>query len=247
MAMVTDIVIIMTIRMRVRMIDIHSHLMYDVDDGSKNLLMTKKMLELYKKEGINSVFLTPHVNSPVSRSTREDHYEKYKIIRKLALDYNIDVFLGAEIYISFRLPQIDFSKYTMGNSKFLLLEFSTQFDTPIYEHCYNLIKRGYKIIIAHVERYPYLSLEEIMELKNIGVLFQINSSSILKSFNSKTKKHVKKLLKENLIDFVASDSHNLTNRTPNLLSAKKVIEKFLNKEISEDLFLNNQLKLLFTN
>ena len=135
------------------MIDIHNHLLYGVDDGSENLDMTIKLFEEYKKQGITTAFLTPHVNSSVSKEHRDRHIEKFNHLKPIAKKYNIDIHLGAEIYIPYRMPKLNFNEYVLGNSNALLVEFSIYNETPINDHIHNLISEGFDVVIAHVERY----------------------------------------------------------------------------------------------
>ena len=128
----------------------------------------------------------------------------------------------------------------------MLLEFSPYVETPILTHSFNLLKRGFKIVIAHVERYEYLSEKEIIELKNMGVYLQINASSLLKKKRNNYKT-IKKYLKLGLIDFLATDSHNLTNRKPNLRESYYELIKIVGKKMALDLVHENQKKkLLFS-
>ena len=227
------------------MIDIHNHFLFNLDDGSKNIEETKELIRISKNQGVKTIFFTPHVNSSVSYGTREDHENCFQKIKTFANSLEVDCHLGAEIYIPFRLPEIDFSKYRMGNKNILLVEFSLHNDTPILDHCHNLINQGYKIIIAHVERYLYLTLEDVQELKDMGVFLQVNSSSILNKRNRLVHKKALKYIKKGIVDFVASDSHNLTTRPPNLKLAFNKLKKMIGYEKSLDLVLNNQKKIFF--
>ena len=183
---VTVIIIIMKI------IDIHNHMMPYVDDGANDIEVTKKMIQECSLQDINTVFLTPHKIHQF-----QGNREKYKNIfrNKRICKVNVDVFLGAGIYILDKIPQINFDDFVMGNSKALLIEFSTYHICPIVDVCHDLIKRII-IILAHVERYEYLTLEDLIELKSMGVLIQINSKSLLKSFILKNKSifYIKNLL-----------------------------------------------------
>lgn len=245
--MATDMVMVMATHMvkKIIMIDIHNHLLYGVDDGSTDIKMSEDLLLEFKKQGIKKIIMTPHVNSSVSKKPRNIHVLNYKKIRELAKKYDIDVFLGAEVYIPFRFPELDFKNYTMNNSNILLLEFSTYHKTPIYDHSYNLIKRGYRIIIAHVERYNYLKIDDLYELKELGVYFQINASSII---NKKSIYHrnALKLIKTDLPDFVATDSHNLDQRPPKLREAYKKIKRLYGSQKANELVELNQIKLFFS-
>ena len=238
MAMVITIVMI-------KMIDIHNHLIYGVDDGSKDYQMTLKLFEEYRKQNISKIFLTPHVNSSVTRAPREKHKEIFENLKPLAKKYKLEIYLGSEIYVSFRLPEINFDEYVMGNSKVLLLEFSTYHHTEIYDHAYNLIKKGYKVIIAHVERYNYLNDDDLFELKNLGVYLQVNATHILNSKKKKDQKKLKYLIEQNIIDFVATDCHNISSRPPLLLKAYNKLLKLVGENKAQDLVKRNQEKLFF--
>lgn len=243
MAMVMAMVMITHIIQR--MIDIHTHFMHGVDDGSKDLKMTKELLEISSNQGVKKIFLTPHINSKLTEKEINEYNEKFKEISLLANSFGIDCYLGAEIYVSFRLPEIDFNKHTMGKSDALLIEFSPFLETPVLEHTHNLLKKGFKIIIAHVERYEYLSLNDILELKNMGVLLQVNASSLIKKGKSRHLKRAWNYIKNDLVDFVSSDSHNITSRVPNMNEGYKVVKKKIGEKKVKDLFFNNALKHLF--
>lgn len=244
MAMATVTVIVTKMK---KIIDIHNHSMYGVDDGSNNLEMTKILFLNSRKQGISKIVLTPHVNSSVQLASRNDHVKKFKELKLLAQENDIELILGAEIYIGQRIPEINFEEYAYGTKKTLLLEFSPVNKTDILNHVYNLKHKGFNIIIAHVERYRYLNIEDIYDLRNLGILLQVNASSILKKRGSKTLKYVKKLLTLNLIDFIASDAHNFSTRPMNLEEAYKKITKFYGIDVSERLFRENQEKFLFQN
>jgi protein-tyrosine phosphatase len=242
--MVTAMVMAMITHMINKMIDVHTHIMYGVDDGSKDLKMTKEMLSMCCSQGVDIIFLTPHINPSSSEQKSKEYNNKFNEISFLADSFGIKCYLGAEIYLSFRLPDIDFEKYTMGKSNALLIEFSTMIETPVLDHSYNLIKKGFKVIIAHAERYDYLSLEDIVNLKNMGALIQVNASSLIKKGKSKHLKRSWTYIKNDLVDFVASDSHNITSRIPNMNNAYKILSKKINEEKLNDLFFKNALKYL---
>lgn len=226
------------------MIDIHNHLMFNVDDGSKDQIMSEKLLLEYQKQGIKTIFLTPHVNSSVTKASREEQKRIFIKMKEMAKKFNLKLYLGAEIYISFRIPEINFKDHVMGKSNYLLLEFSTYHKTLINDHVYNLMQRGFKVILAHVERYDYLSEDDLNELKRSGALFQVNCSSILKIGNKSYSKKAWRLLKRDLIDFVATDTHNITSRPPRLKEAFDLLAKKIGINKATDLVMNNQNKYL---
>ena len=238
MAMATNIV------KKSHMIDIHSHVLFGVDDGAKDVKESLAMIREYIDQGVKSIFCTPHVNSSVTISTREEQKKKFEKLKKETINNSLNLYFGAEIYISFRLPEIDYSKYTMGDSNFLLVEFSTYSISQIIYHLYNLIKKGYKIIIAHVERYEYLTNEDLIELKRMGAYLQVNASSVIIKKSQRISKTIKFLLKNNLIDFIASDAHNLSSRKIRLDETYKFIKKRYGNVYADKVFYSNQKKFL---
>jgi protein-tyrosine phosphatase len=239
-----DMDMVMATLMNIVMIDIHNHFIHNVDDGSKDIEMTKKLLFISKEQNVKKIFFTPHVNSSVSKTSREDHIKKFNSLKKIANEIGIEIYLGAEIYLPFRLPELNYEKYKMGDKNILLVEFSTFAETPVYDHVFNLIKRGFRIIIAHVERYEYLKIEDIYELKKIGVFLQVNASSLIKKRRNKDLKRAWNYINSNLIDFVASDSHNTSTRPPNMNIAYKILKKKIGEKKTNDLLNYNALNLL---
>lgn len=245
MAMVMGTAMGMTTVMKKAMIDIHNHFMPDVDDGSKSIDMSKKLFELASNQGVTTIFLTPHVNSSETKVSRDVHKEKYQVLKPIAASYGIELYLGAEIYLPFRLPDLAYDKLVLGDSKALLVEFSPYMETPILDHTYNLKQRGFDVIVAHVERYKYLSIEDIIELKQQGIYLQVNASSVIKAGHPEHAKRARLLLKHDLIDFVASDSHNLTTRPPRLLQAYEALRKLKNEDVAKHLLSTHQMNILF--
>ena len=230
-----------------KIIDIHNHSLPGVDDGSLNIEMTDRMFKKSVEQNVTRIFLTPHVNSSVTKAKREKHFEIFKKIYTIAKSYNLDIYLGAEIYIPYKIPEIDFSKYLMGNSNAILVEFSPYLKTPIVEFAFNLKKRGYKIIVAHIERYEYLTIENIIEMKSMGIYIQLNGNSILNKKNKYTYKKSKNLIKLGLIDFIASDAHNDDFRKPNLKNSYIEVKKLFGETTAKKLFYENQKELFFKN
>lgn len=189
------------------MIDMHTHIIFGVDDGSEDLEMSKNILNDELKYDVKTVVLTPHLNE--NSKVIDLIKERYEILKKEEIGINI--LLGSEIYYyKNMIDDLDNKRLlTFNNTKYILVEFSTRVETPIVDILNDLMVSGYKPIIAHIERYPYLKYDEIIELHNMGVLIQVNS----KTFGEKIfKKMLKKMVKDNLIDLVASDCHNLDNR-----------------------------------
>ena len=103
---------------------------------------------------------------------------------------------------------------TLNNTNRVLLEFSfTREPEDLLDIIYNFSIKGYEIIVAHVERYLWMTYDKVVDLKNEGALIQINSDSIIGKTTWKEKRFVRKLLKHHLVDFVASDTHSFRPST----------------------------------
>lgn len=229
------------------MIDIHSHILPQVDDGSNSFSDSIKMIENSLKQGINHIILTPHALSPYMDCKFKDEiiplFNDFKQqVKKLGI--NINLYLGQEV--SYHPRIFDYLKndqlLTLNNSEYLLLELPYEsrlekMDELIYNlNCYN-----YQVIISHVERYRYYSFKDLVELKKLGVLFQINANSLNKK-NTNYKKTMR-LLKKNLVDFISSDVHH--NRENNMkLSFDLVVKKF-GQAYAKKIFFDNPQKIIF--
>lgn len=222
------------------MIDIHNHALYGVDDGAKTIEDSIAMINHAIEIGIKELFLTPHYNRRYNKVNVKKEFEE---LVKIYKDSPIKLYLGREYRYNSLEP---FKQFTMGNSNYILLEFSTTIPDPIEEVCYNVSRNGFIPIIAHIERYHYLTKEDYEELKDVA-LFQINSEAVIgKSSFKKDRKIVKYLLKQGLVDFVASDAHNTTDRKNTLDKAYNYIQKKYGKELALDLFVNNPKKIIET-
>jgi protein-tyrosine phosphatase len=198
------------------MIDIHNHSLFGVDDGAKDLAMSLAMIQQAISIGIKKIYLTPHVNGSAQKASRETHLKHFQILKDSIKDLPIELELWAEIYVGQSLPKLNWNDYVVHNN-YLLVEFSPVIEAPIVDFCYNLTKKGYRVVLAHIERYGYLSIEDLYELKDIGVTLQVNASSLLGKGQWFHALRAKKYRKFELIDVVASDMHRITNFNKNSL------------------------------
>jgi protein-tyrosine phosphatase len=193
------------------MIDIHNHSLFGVDDGAKDLNMSLAMLKQAIAVGIKKIYLTPHVNGSAQRADRATHIKHFEVLKNAAKNLPVELELWAEIYIGQALPKIKWEDYVV-HKNYLLVEFSSAIESPIVDLCYNLTKKGFKLVLAHVERYGYLSVDDLYELKDIGVTLQVNASSVLRKGHWFHGLRATKYKKLELIDLIASDAHNCTFR-----------------------------------
>lgn len=227
----------------VKFIDIHTHIIPDVDDGSKTFSQSLQMLEEMILQGVTDVIATPHINSTVTRTTREKQVSQYYILKQRAKDLKINLHLGAEVkYIKYLIT--DYHKNKIENTNYILMEFSWEKKDDVHGVLKELKEEGFKPIVAHVERYSYLTLEDYKKLKADGILLQVNTNAVLGTERELWTKNANILLSERLVDFIATDAHNTENRAPNIKEAYQYLTSKLEQDYLDDIFYNNALKII---
>ena len=227
------------------MIDIHTHILPSVDDGSKEVEKSLEMLKNSVEQGITKIILTPHYRRHFNKTATylKSAYESFcKTVKEAGID--VELYLGQEIYYNSDIKK-DLSSgklLTMNDTKYLLVEFSSTEESEVADAVYELKNAGYIPIVAHVERYEYLDIDDIFEIVNLGGYIQVNAESFAGDKKKSYKKIVKKLFKENLVDFVASDIHE--NRTNCMQKAKLFVEKKYGVEIANKVFIENANKII---
>ncbi len=217
--------------------DIHTHILPGVDDGAKTKEEALEMLKLQIKSGITKVVLTPHVNNNVQKVSSKRYEDLFNEFSKYVYDNleGIKLYLGYEVkYNPMRHTNYEEYIFKGFKHKYILIEFSTNHEEPITEVVYNLLRKGFIPIVAHAERYLYLKFDDVKQLKEDGALIQINSGALLGNDGRVYKKQAYKFLKHQFIDFIASDTHNMHDRKPNLaLALKKFAKNFQMKTLEE--------------
>lgn len=214
------------------MIDIHSHVIPEIDDGSPNLETSLNMLRSLVDDGVAEIICTPHYRKPYLLPT-DDVRLSFENFKAAVQDAGIDVklHLGQEIYCKpkeYKAVLGGGAVLTMCGGKYVLLEFDFGEYTDIADIVYEVKLMGYIPIVAHVERYPYITEDAVYEIKKLGGLIQVNADSVIGAMGKRVKKFVKKLFAEGFVDFVATDIHS---GRPNVI--KKAFE-FVRKKYGAD-------------
>ena len=201
------------------MVDLHTHILPGVDDGSKSVEMSVAMLMEEKKQGIDQVVLTPHFyaqqNSP--RDFLKRRTEAYHRL-KPALPYDApELHLAAEVQYFEGICQIDdLGSLTFDGNGTLLLEmpFRPWPSWAIRDVMELSTRQDLQLILAHIERYSKYAPKDVWPMfREAGIRMQSNATFFL---DWKTRRKALKMLSNKEIQFVASDCHNLTTRPPNL-------------------------------
>ena len=225
------------------MIDIHSHVIPFVDDGSRSLESSLDILRTAEKCGVTDIICTPHYRRGMFETPKDKIIENYNIL-KAANDTGVDLHLGQEIAYNTHIFDM-LSKgeiLTYCGSDYILLEFSYTKYVDVSGVVFESKLRGYKPVIAHIERYEYLTLEDVEELSYSGALIQVNASSLL--FGSRYRGIANKYLKKNFVDFIANDMH--VGRKYVMDKAYTVVKRKYGEKTAKELFEENA-KILLNN
>lgn len=225
------------------MIDVHTHILPAVDDGSKSVENSIKMVKDLYANGVTDAILTPHYRGR-HVCTKEDLLKSFDEFKSLVKDVPINLYLGQEIYFDRNALNLLTSGelLTLNGSKYVLLEFNYFEKSDIVEAVYVAKVRGFVPIVAHVERYEYLNFNDVYEIKSLGGLIQINATSLVNKENKAYLKRVKKLLKHDLVDFIASDCHDF--RPIRIGEVRKIVEKKYGVDIAKKVFDTNALDII---
>jgi len=231
------------------MIDIHSHMIFNVDDGSQALNESLKLLKSASLENITDVICTPHYlqygNYHITKNKMQKPFEELQKAVQAA-NIPINLYLGNEVMYqknSIYNYIIEDKISTLANSNYVLFELPfNKFNPEIYEEIYDLKISGYQPILAHPERYPYVQAHPnlVYELVAKGCLIQVNQDSIMQKNGKKAYQTVMLLLEHHLVHFVASDGHNLKRPVTLIKSYQYLQTKITNQYLNELYYLNAQ-------
>lgn len=234
-----------------KFIDMHSHVLPKVDDGSTSMDQTKKMLKIAYEEGIVIVVATSHYFQGRFDEPTKVLQSILKQVQESIVDTipDIQILLGCEIY--YNHESISLLKEgvipTIADTRYVLVEFS-----PVAEYQYlknglqDFILEGYKPILAHVERYVNVvkDINRVVEIVNMGVCIQVNAMSITGDMGRNYQHIARNLLKNGCVHLIATDAHSDRSRAPRLRKCYNIISKKYGRNYADDLFTNNQLIIL---
>lgn len=224
------------------MIDVHSHIINEIDDGSKSIEMTISMLKKAEQSGTTDIIATPHFMRGRFEVEYRDVVKRVEELKDIAREnnININIYAGQEVYFSKNILNYYNDKMigTINNTKYMLIEFPMlefNIDEAI-NTIYELQIRGITPIIAHPERYRQFIKDPslINSLIKEGMLFQLNAGSIAGGFGKDVKKTATKYLEDNIYSFIGSDGHRDIGRDTDM---KEALESLDENKVNE--FINN--------
>jgi protein-tyrosine phosphatase len=200
---------------RNKMKDMHNHILFSIDDGSKDIETSIAMLRNAQESGIDEMILTPHyISNSKYNANNKKKLELLKILKERCAEENINIklHLGNEVWADEGLPELikNGEISTMNNSRYVLIEFPLHNeDMRAQQIIFELISHNYVPIIAHPERYDYLKKDpdKVYDYIRLGALLQGNYLSLFGKYGSQAKKTLKYYIKKGYITFFGSDIH----------------------------------------
>ena len=233
------------------MIDIHSHIIPNVDDGARSVEETFNILKEAQEAGFTDVILTSHfLLNYYETNAQELIFWKEKLQEVLKKQgTKINLHSGMEIYITNQMEELLENKkiLTLANSRYMLIELPLATNVKYFDYVvYYLEAKGIKPIIAHPERYKCVQKDPdiVEEYIEKGCLIQCNYGSIVNLYGREAEKTIKTLLKKNQVHFLGSDVHRENGTYLIILDAIKKIRKIIEKNKINELTTINPKKIL---
>lgn len=214
------------------MIDIHSHILPGIDDGAQTMKDSIEIAKAAVNEGITTIIATPHHKNNQFNNLKPSILTKVKDLNTVLKQENIPLIVlpGQEVRIYGEVLE-DYYKeeiLTLNHTKYLFIEFPSS-SVPRYAErlLYELQTEGIIPIIVHPERNKELQEkpELLYQLVKNGALTQVTASSIAGYFGKNVKKFAEQVIEHNLTHFIASDVHNLHNRSFKMKESLYMIEE----------------------
>ncbi|MBP3448353.1 MAG: hypothetical protein J6K51_04980 [Clostridia bacterium] len=230
-------------------VDVHSHILHHMDDGPEHLETALRILEEEYRQNVETVIVTPHFKD--YERTSIDRFldrraRRVAEIKEAAKNQGIqipEIRMGAEVFLSCDLSEVEgIEKLAIEGTRYILVEMPyTAWNDWMFDSLYALMAQTNLIpVIAHIERYGNVDRKKIEKLSNMDVYFQINADSLLERGY---KQVALKMIRQNLIQFMGSDVHNLASRPSRLEEGYRILTKKISGEFAHYINVNGHLLL----
>lgn len=234
------------------MIDIHSHILPGVDDGSENFEKTLAMLEMACDSGVSTIVATPHCmpgvyNNIVSEKLEEKWKKFIGLINRYELPLQIcrgmEVMLTDETLGLIRKKNV----WSLNGSRYLLVEFAFDEDPDFCREALKKVKAyGYVPVVAHPSRYYFVQSwpQIVYDWYMMGCAIQVNKGSLLGRFGRKEYNTAHSLLRHGLVTCVASDAHGIRQRTTRMDELREMLAERYSENYAYMLMQENPSRIL---
>ena len=232
-------------------VDIHHHFVYGVDDGARSFEATKRLLRASYADGVREVIATPHVTPGEIRFPREVFLGRLEHAQVWCAAQGMDLRLraGAEILYTDAAPRLlrEGEVQTLAGSRFALLEFlPDDSEARLREAARRVGAQGFVPVFAHVERYRCLKRARQFEAlrAHLGVRMQVNAATVVSGAGLLRGRLIMSLIRDGLIDYVASDSHDLAGRQTCMTRCYTRLAERFGEGTARALTRENQMEIL---
>ena len=233
------------------MIDLHSHILPGIDDGSPDLETSIAMARMAIDDGIKVMACTPHFLPGLYNTDASDVRKRVAALNQELNDQNLELILvvGGDIHVRPDLVQAIQSKrvLTLNDSRYILLE-PPHVIMPLRleDLIINLVASGYIPVITHPERLAWIeqNYAALVRMALAGAWLQITAGSVTGRFGKRAQYWTQKLLQDGLVHILATDAHNLGSRPPRLSSAVSLVAREIGAEEAQKLVFDRPLAVL---
>ena len=222
------------------MVDIHSHIVFGVDDGAKTIEDSMAMLDLAAESGTTDIVATPH-------SDLRYQFDSDLIVERIAemqarIGDRIRIHKGCDFHLFYdniENCRTDRSKFTINGQRYLMVEFAdSQIPKTIAAIFQDMIRNDITPVITHPERNGLLMgrLHDLVAWVRAGCLIQVTAQSFTGRFGKSAEENCRRLMRQRLVHFVASDAHDTEWRPPDLRGAYQLVSSEYGNHIAERLF-----------
>ena len=239
-------------KMPLGLFDLHCHLLYGIDDGAVSLEESLRAVQMAWDEGISHIVFTPHYTPGKVSAEKEAIVKRMNEVKEAAENAGIQgikYYCGNEVlYVSGVEELLKQGEiFTIADTKYVLLEFyqGVRYQ-DMFQGLSRVVRKGYIPVLAHVERYVclYQSVERIEELRDLGIVIQMNTECFFQRIPDVRMVWYRKLMKAGYVQLISTDAHGADRKPPRMRKAVEWLERHCGHELVERVLYENPARLL---